>query len=78
MRWFMVLPVLCAALVAAYLSSLAQQQIYSIILFLMGITVCLVCWFSFDWWIALTATLPLYHGYLSVRTHFAETTPATS
>ena len=78
MRWFMALPVLCLLLAASYFSQLAQQQIPSIMLFLMGIAVCLVCWMSFDWWVALTATLPLIFGYLSVRTHFAGNTPAAS
>ena len=78
MRWFMALPVLCLLLAASYFSQFAQRQVSSIILFIIGIAVCLVCWMSFDWWVALTATLPLIYGYLSVRAHFIGKTPAAA
>jgi hypothetical protein len=77
-RWLMALPVLCLLLAASYFSQLAQQQTLSIMLFLIGIAVCLVCWMAFDWWVALTAALPLIFGYLTVRTHFAGNTPAAN
>ena len=69
-RWFLVLPLLCLLLAAGYFSHVVKQRLLSIMLFLIGIIVSLACWVSFDWWVAVTATLPLAYGYLSVRSHF--------
>ncbi len=70
LRWFLILPLLYVTISALYFTPLARDRTGAIVLLAIGVAAALVCWFSFDVWLATVATVPLLGSYQSVREKF--------
>ena len=57
--WLVILPALCLALSAAYLSPISRRRAGAIALALIGISVAVAAWWVFDSSIAILVTIPL-------------------
>ncbi len=65
--WLLVLPVLCCALAAAYLSGVASSSKGAVSLFGLGVALAASAWITVSPEIALFVTLPLWYSFQCIR-----------
>jgi hypothetical protein len=68
-RWFLIFPLLCLALSGAYASRLPRTRIGSSVLFAAAVSLAVGAWLTMTFAVALTASLPVFYGYVSVMQH---------
>ena len=70
-RWLLVLPGLCLALAAAYLSRLSNSRIGAIGLLVIGVALAVAAWLTVAAEIALFVSLPLVYGFVVAKKQIA-------
>jgi hypothetical protein len=66
-RWFLVLPVLCFSLAAAYGSRIVESRFGARTLFALGLCLTLAAWATVTFAVALTLSLAVAFGFQSLK-----------